>query len=687
MVKPDFSGYATKTDIECSDGRTIMPDAFKGMHKVKVPLVWQHVHNDIEQILGHAILEARPDGVYSYGYFNDTPKGQSAKKMVQNGDLDSLSIYANQLVERSKKVFHGVIKELSLVIAGANSGAKIDNVNLAHGDDSLTELEDEVIISMGIPLDSLSHSDEEDSEDSEDSSDEVDENDKEADSEDVVVEHAENAEETLQDVFDTLNPKQRNLFDYMMTAAIDELQSKNDVTHSEEAPEEDSLAHQEGIDDMGTTRNIFDQSRTDSDGKKPVITHDDIKGIFDDGRKRGSFREAVYAFIEDKGLKHGIDSIDVLFPDAKTLSATPEFDKRRTEWVSRVLGAVHKTPFARIKTISADLTQDEARAKGYIKGNMKLEEWIGVTKRSTDPTTIYKKQALDRDDILDISDFDVVTWLMGEMRLMLEEEIARSILIGDGRDPSAEDKVKDPMGASSGPGIRSILNDHELYTTTLYVNVGDASSSYEEVVDAVMDGMEYWKGTGTPTFFTTIRELNKFKKARDADGRRLYTSNAQVAEALGVDQVVTVEPMNGFTDLVGIIVNLFDYNIGTNKGGEITSFDDFDIDYNKHKYLMETRLSGALTKLKTALVIKKTASNSVLATPTKPAFVSSTGVVTIPTVTGVVYKDAPGGSTISAGAMDALDAGESVTIYAEPASGYHFADTINDSWLFKRPAA
>jgi Phage capsid family./Caudovirus prohead protease. len=681
MVDPDFSGYATKTNIECSDGRTIMPDAFKHMDKVKVPLVWQHVHNDIEQVLGHAVLEARPDGVYSYGYLNDTPQGRSAKKMVQNGDVDSLSIYANQLVERSKKVFHGFIKELSLVIAGANSGAKIDNVNLAHGDGLVTELEDEVIISMGIPFDSLAHSEEDASPEDENEEDNDSDNDQ-----DEVVEHADGKEETLQDVFDTLTPKQQGLFDYMLNVALDEVKTKDDVTHSEKNPEENSLAHKEGIDDMGTTRNIFDQSKTDSD-KKTVITHDDIKGIFEHGKKCGSFKEAVYAFVNERGLQHGIEDIEVLFPDAKTLSTTPEFDKRRTEWVSRVLGSVHKTPFARIKTISADITQDEARAKGYIKGNMKKEEWIGVSKRSTDPTTIYKKQSLDRDDILDISDFDVVMWLMGEMRLMLEEEIARAILIGDGRDVSDNDKVKDPMGASSGPGIRSIINDHEFYTTTLFVNVGDASSSYEEIVDAVMDGMEYWKGTGTPTFFTTIRELNKFKKARDADGRRLYTSNAQVAEALGVDQVVTVEPMNEIADLVGIIVNLFDYNIGTNKGGEITSFDDFDIDYNQYKYLMETRLSGALTKLKTALVIRKTTSTNVLATPTKPSFVSSTGVVTIPTVTGVVYKDAPGGTTISAGAMTALDPGESVTIYAEPASGYYFADTINDSWPFKRPAA
>lgn len=681
MVEADFSGYATKANIECSDGRTIMPDAFKHMDKVKVPLVWQHIHSDVEQILGHTILEARPDGLYAYGYFNNTKQGRVARELVHNRDVDSLSIYANNLLERAKKVYHGLIREVSLVIAGANKGAKIENVNLAHGDNNFTELEDEVIISMNIPFDSIFHSDEEVP--VEDASTDDEEESKEVVADETLV-HAE--DKTLQDVFDTLNEEQHDLMNYVIGVALAQKtdSKKDDVTHSEEITEENSLAHQEGNDDMTTTRNIFDTSKTDS--LKHSITQDDIKSIFEDGKKRGSFREAVMAFVDEKGLSHGIESIEVLFPDARTLTNAPEFDKRRTEWVSGVLSAVHKTPFAKIKTLSADLTQDEARAKGYIKGNMKTEEWIGVTKRTTSPTTIYKKQKLDRDDILDINDFDVVVWLMGEMRLMLEEELARAILIGDGRDVSHADKIKDPLGASDGTGIRSILNDHEFYTTTLNVNVGDANSSYEEVVDAVLDGMEYWKGTGTPTFYTTIRELNKFKKAKDADGRRMYKTNAEVAEALGVDRVVTVEPMGEISDLVGIIVNLFDYNLGTNKGGEITSFEDFDIDYNQHKYLLETRLSGALTKVKTALVIKKTASDSVLATPTKPAFVPSTGVVTIPTVTGVVYKDADG-VTISAGAMAALDAGESVTIYSVPASGYHFADTVSDSWYFKRPAA
>lgn len=676
-MEPDFGGYATKAGLRCSDGRVIKAAAFKHMDGRIVPLVWQHGHSDPENVLGHARLEAREDGVYAHGFFNNTKKAQAAKEAVQHKDLESLSIYANQIQETNKVVNHGNIRELSLVLSGANPGAKIDYVRIQHStdEDDFTLLDDEAIIHSGETIDLPEAATEAE----------------EVVAEEETVEHAEGEDdETVQDIYDSMSDKEKDVVHYLIGAALEEQASStnapaDDVKQSE--TDEGVLAHQEGNTEM-TGRNVFDQSGaraiagTESGGTY-TITHEDVKGIFADGIKRSSFKEAIQDYV----VEHGITNIEVLFPDAQAISNTPEFDKRRTEWVSDVLSSTHKTPFAKLKTLVADLTQDQARAKGYIKGNYKAEEWIGVTKRTTSPTTVYKKQKLDRDDILDITDFNVVAWLHGEMRLMLEEELARAILIGDGRDISDVDKIKDPLGASDGTGIRSILNDHEVYVTTLTVNVADPNSNYEEVVDAVMDGMEFWKGTGTPTFYTTVKQLNKFKKAKDNEGRRYYKTNAEVAEALGVARVVTVEPMNEVPGLIGIITNLADYNLGTNKGGEITSFEDFDIDYNQEKYLLETRLSGALIRVKTALVIKETAAENVLATPMKPAFNKTTGVITIPTVTGVVYKDSDGTTTLSAGAMAAIAAGATKTIYSVPASGFYFANTVDDSWQFTRDPA
>lgn len=657
---PDFGGYATKADLRCSDGRVIQSSAFKHMDGKTVPLVWQHGHTSAENILGHARLEARADGVYAYGFFNGTPNGQHAKAAVQHGDLDSLSIYANQLKEMNKNVSHGNIREVSLVLSGANPGAKIDYVRIQHTSDpdDVTELDDEAIVHTGLNLDLPELDDE--------------------------VEHAEGDERTVKDIYDAMGEDEKNVLHYMIGAALEEAANKSgSAEHSDD--NEEGIAHQEGNDNMG--RNVFDQNAT-SQNETHTLSHEDVKGIVASAVKTGSLKQAV----EQYALQHGIENIDVLFPDAKNITGAPELEKRRTEWVADVLANTRKTPFSRIKTFSGDLTQDEARAKGYIKGNYKKEEWFGVTKRTTTPTTIYKKQKLDRDDILDITDFDVVAFLKGEMRLMTEEEIARAILVGDGRDVGDEDKVKDPMGASDGAGIRSILNDHELFVTTLPVNTdkdgaAGGEQDYERVVDALMDGMQYYKGTGTPTFYTTIPHLNQFKKAKDLNGQRYYPTNAAVAEALGVRRIVTVEALqHQRPDVIGIVVNLEDYNVGTDRGGELTMFDDFDIDYNQYKYLMETRMSGALTKPKSALVLRKTAANSVLATPTKPAFVASTGVITIPTVTGVDYRDS-NNNVLTAGPQTALAAGASATIYATPKANFHFADTVNDSWPFKRPAA
>jgi hypothetical protein len=669
-MEPDFGGWATKAGLKCSDGRTIMPNAFEHMDKVQVPLVWQHGHNSSDNVLGHAVLENRENGVYAYGFFNGTKQGKNAKEFVAHGDIKALSIYANQLVEKNQAVLHGVIREVSLVLSGANPGAKIDFVNVVHGDGSYDVLDDTAVIHTGLELDLLV---------------EDDKTEETPPAEEPELVHAESDDEkeepTLQDIYNSMSEEQQTLVHHMIAATLEEAPKKKTAEHSD-TPEEGALTHQEGA---VVTRNVFDQTDTNDKGDmKSTISHADLKGIFADAMKTGSLRESTANY----ALQHGITDIDVLFPDAKMVTGTIELEKRRTEWVSTVLNGMRHTPFAKIKTFSADLTQEEARAKGYIKGNYKLEEWFGVTKRTTGPTTIYKKQKLDRDDLLDITDFDIVAFLKAEMRLMTEEEVARAVLIGDGRSVSAEDKVKDPLGVADGTGIRSILNDHELFVTTINVNVDDANSSYEEVVDAVMDGMEFYKGTGTPTFFTTIPQLNKFLKAKDNMGQRYYKTKQEVADILGVKQVITVEPMKEIADLVGIIVNLDDYNVGTDRGGELTMFDDFDIDYNQYKYLLETRMSGALIKPKSALVIKKVAAAAVLATPQKPGFVASTGVVTIPTVTGVTYKGADGTTTLTAGAQTALAAGASTTVYAVPSSAsFYFANNAEDAWEFKRPSA
>jgi capsid protein len=674
MEAADFSGYATKAGLKCTDGRTIMPQAFQHMDGMKVPLVWQHVHGKVENVLGHAVLEARPDGVYAHGFFNETPGGKAAKLMVQHEDITAMSIYANALMEKSKQVLHGMIREVSLVLSGANPGALIDQVRLAHGDGSEPEiLEDEAVIYTGLPL--------EHSEPEVEDEPEVEE----------IVEHA-GEELTIKDVYDGMTEEEKRVVHYMIGQALESVTSaEHSSITPETAPEantetdaEDPLAHQEG-----PTMNVFEQNDKTKKAAaaggelRHAMTPDDVKGILTAAQRGGSLRDAV----GDYAMAHGITNIDLLFPDAQTLNDRPEFNKRRTEWVATVLGETRHSPFSRVKSIVADLTFDEARAKGYVKGTLKKEEWFGVSKRVTSPTTVYKKQALDRDDVVDITDFDVIAWLKQEMRMMLEEEVARAILISDGRDISNEDKIKDPIGAADGIGIRSILNDHELYATTLTVNLDDANSTYDEVIDAVMDGMEYYKGTGTPDFFTTIRELNKFLKAKDTQGRRLYPTKADVASALGVNNIILVEPMNDLTDVVGIIVNLADYNVGTDKGGEVSMFDDFDIDYNKQKYLIETRLSGALVKVKSALVIRKTASTNVLvATPASPTFVTATGVATVPSQTGVVYKNGAG-TTLTAGAQTAIASGATLVINATPAAGYYFStnDDNLDSWTFKRP--
>jgi HK97 family phage prohead protease len=664
-AKPDFSGYATKAGLKCSDGRIIMPDAFKHQDSETVPLVWQHGHNEPSNVLGYATLEHRDDGVYAYGFFNDTDQAKNAKTLVQHGDIKSLSIYANQLTEKAKQVLHGFIRELSLVLSGANPGALIDNITLAHTDGDLVTLDDEAIIYTGLEL---VHAE------------------SEGESSDSVEHQEEESDEgrTIQEVYDEMTSEQKDVVHYMVGAALELDQGTVDegteeMAQSSEEESTSELAHEDNNEEEGRhmTRNVFEEQSGGKKEEEHVLSHDAIKGIVADAQRSGSLKEAV----EHYAIKHGIDNIEILFPDAKSVTDTPEFDARRVEWVASVMNGTKHSPFSRIKSLVADITFDEARARGYIKGNFKKEEWFAVSKRSTTPSTVYKKQKLDRDDIVDITDFDIVMWLKAEMRLMLDEELARAILIGDGRAVDDDDKIKDPMGAAEGAGIRSILHDHDLYTTVINL---DDSAAPAEVVDGVISAMQYYKGSGSPTFYTTLPVLTSLLLARDTLGHRLWKTPAELASEMGVANIVTVEVMESENDLLGIICNLKDYTIGADKGGEVNFFDDFDIDYNQYKYLYETRVSGALTKIRSAMAVRRAPSGYALVTPQKPAFDGDT--VTVATTAGVTYKDKSTGTTLTTGSPVNLAAGESLTVQAEPATGKYFANNQDDEWTFKNTA-
>lgn len=556
MEKFDFSGWATKANLKCSDGRTIMKDAFKDNDGKSVPLVWNHQHNDPTNVLGHALLQNRDEGVYAYCTFNDSEAGKTGKLLVQHGDVCALSIWANQLKQNLNNVVHGNIREVSLVLAGANPGAFIDSI-IMHGEES----DEDAIIYTGEDI-VLSHSNE-----SEDKK--MDENDK---------------EETVADVFNTLSEKQKNVVYAIIGQALEEGEGSNNEEESEGGKE---MKH-----------NVFDQTEEKQDD---VLSHDAMNTIISDGKRFGSLKESFLAHADEYGIKQ----IDYLFPEVKSLNNPPEFIKRETGWVSKVMNGVHRTPFSRIKSSFADITADEARAKGYIKGNLKKEEVFTLLKRSTTPTTIYKKQKLDRDDIIDITDFDVVAWLKSEMRTMLDEEIARAILIGDGRLSSSDDKINEQ-------NIRPIASDAELYSVRVPVHVAASATTDDKakaMIRAAVKARKEYKGSGNPTFFTTEDWLTDALLLEDTMGHRLYKNESDVAAAMRVSNIVTVPVMEGVKgpnggDLIGIIVNLNDYNVGADKGGAINMFDDFDIDYNQQKYLIETRCSGALTKPYSALVLE-----------------------------------------------------------------------------------
>lgn len=582
----DFSGWATRNDLKCSDGRVIRRDAFKHDDGIKVPLVWNHQHNDPRNVLGHAWLENRPEGVYTYGFFNDSESGEIGKILVKHGDICALSIYANQLQQRGCDVLHGEIREVSLVHAGANPGAFIDSM-LKHGENS----DDEAIIYTGMPL-YLSHSDADKQEDKADDGEKKETSEKKDDPEKKTDS---DEEKTVADVINSMTEEQKNVMYAMIGRAMDD-QGESDP-ESEDNNDDDSKG---GTNTM--KHNVFDK---DDRQKENVLVHSDgsevsseeISTIFGDIKRYGSLKDSV--------LAHGIDNVDYLFPDAQTLANTPEFIQRDTGWVKKVMSGVHHTPFSRIKSIFADITEDDARAKGYFKGKLKKEEVFGLLKRTTTPTTVYKKQKMDRDDVVDITDFDVVAWLKSEMRMILDEELARAYLIGDGRLASSDDKINEQ-------NIRPILKDEELYTIQATVSVQSSATEDDkarEFIRTAIKARKNYKGSGQPTLYTTEDILTDCLLLTDTTGRDLYTDVAQLAKKLRVKEIVTVPVMEGVNGknggaLMGIIVNLADYNVGADRGGAVNMFDDFDIDYNQQKYLIETRCSGALIKPYSAIALE-----------------------------------------------------------------------------------
>ena len=560
--KFDFGGWATRNNLRCSDGRTIMKDAFKSNDGQTVPLVWNHQHNDPYNVLGHALLENRENGVYAYCTLNDTEQGRNAKALIEHGDVTALSIYANKLQQQGGNVFHGEIREVSLVLAGANPGAYIDSI-IRHGEES----NEEAVIYTGEFI-SLQHSNEKE----------------ERQEKPMATEETKgknDGEETVADVFNTLTEKQKTVVYALIGQALED--SKNSTEE----------------DDGKVKHNIFDNDEIQN---QEVLSHSEMTEILTDAKRYGSLKESV--------LQHGITNIDYLFPEAKSLNNPPDWISREMGWVKKVMAAVHHTPFSRIKSMFANITADEARAKGYIKGHQKSDEVFGLLKRSTTPTTIYKKQKLDRDDVIDITDFDVVAWLKSEMRMMLDEELARAFLVGDGRNSASDDKINELS-------IRPIWTDADLYTIKYAVPVTSGTTENEKAlafIKGVIKSRKNYKGTGSPTLYTTEDLLTACLLLTDTTGRDLYDSADKLATKLRVKEIITVPVMENLTrtnattnksyELGGIIVNLADYNVGADKGGAVNMFDDFDIDYNAQKYLIETRCSGALIKPYSAIAVE-----------------------------------------------------------------------------------
>ena len=615
----DFCGWATRNDLKCSDGRIIRRDAFKHNDGETVPLVWNHDHSDPYRVIGHALLENRDEGVYAYGTFNDTKLGKTAKIYVEHGDITAMSIYANQLQQQGPNVMHGSIREVSLVLAGANPGAYIEDV-ITHGDVT----DNEARIYSGVEGLELYHADAENNKETKGDTEMAD-NNKNPESNrtigDIInglteeqqkavyalvgqivedlqggetgetkkegtVAHADKSDKTIGDIIDGMTEEQQNAVYTLVGQLVD------DYEEDEEDMEEEDMKH-----------NVFDNDEMNNEN---VLSHAEMTAIFDDAKRCGSLKEAV--------LAHGIEQLDIMFPDAQTMTNEPEMIKRDDTWVTDVLGGVHHTPFSRIKTVMADITADEARAKGYVKGNLKLEEVFKLLKRITNPTTIYKKQKLDRDDVLDIKDFNILPWMKSELRMMLNEELARAILVGDGRTELSEDKIKEDC-------IRPIWTDADLFTVKYAVEVSSTATAEDKAkafIKGCVKSRKEYKGTGNPIMFMPEDILTDCLLIEDKNGRIIYDTIEKLAAALRVRKIVAVPVMDGLSrtvgekvhTLAGIYVNPSDYNVGTDKGGEVNMFDDFDIDYNQMKYLIETRCSGALTKPFAAVALEFVPANA-----------------------------------------------------------------------------
>lgn len=571
----DFSGWATRNNIKCADGRTIMKDAFKVNDGQTVPLVWMHQHNDPTNVLGHALLENREEGVYAYCSFNSTDSGENAKLLVNHGDVSSLSIYANKLQQEGGNVLHGTIREVSLVLAGANPGAYIDSVIEHSADDVVYLQDDECVFSAHDDHIVIEHSD------SSDKKEEQKEEQKEEKKEEEpkMANESKEKEKTVEDVFNELTEEQKNVVYAIIGQAVED--AKNGGDDEKDEGEDEEMKH-----------NVFD---TDERDDEDVISHSDMMAIIADGKRYGSLKESA--------LQHGITDIDYLFPEAKELNNPPEFIKRDDDWVSVVMAGVHHTPFSRVKSSFANLTADEARAKGYIKGHQKAEEIISLLKRSTTPQTVYKKQKLDRDDVIDITDFDVVAWLKREMRMMLDEELARAFLVGDGRLSSSDDKIDESH-------IRPIALDADLFTIKANItNSGTPAQKAKALIQGIIRSYKNYKGSGAPTLFIKEDWLTEMLLLEDTTGRLLYDSQEKLKNVLRVSKIVPVPVFENVTgarggEFVGLIVNLKDYNVGADKGGAVSMFDDFDIDYNAQKYLIETRCSGAMVRPYAAIAVE-----------------------------------------------------------------------------------
>ena len=616
----DFSGWATKNDLKCSDGRVIRSGAFSVQDGATVPLVWNHQHNSVDEVLGHAILENKDDGVYAYGFFNNNPKGQHAKECVQHGDVTNMSIWANNLKQKGSDVFHGVIREVSLVLAGANPGAFIESV-MAHGEpmddydeEGIFYTDDDLVISHAIDESKTGTKEETKTET------------KETSKEETKTETKEDSEETIQDVIDSMNEKQKNVLYALVADASEGSFDEEDTSDDkkEDKKEETEMKH-----------NIFSDGQ---DNTNEYLSHSDVEKIFNDAKRIGSLREAVRQNFEEGGAlahkgipdvptggmtegketdtvnykdygKYGFKGPEMFYPDHRALTNVPEFISRDTSWVNVVMGGVQHTPFSRVKSMYANITEDEARAKGYFKkGEAKKYEVFKTLKRVINPTTIYKLQKLDRDDIVDITDFDVVSWIRGEMRVMLDEEIARAILIGDGRQDGTEDKISEEC-------IRPISKDVDLFNVKVPISFASGATSADkakQVIDSIIRAHKNYRGSGNPTMFTTEDWLTEMLLLEDKVGHKLYKTTQELATTLRVSNIVTVEVMEAAEkkygdgqdeELIAVIVNLKDYKVGQDRGGEVNMFDDFDIDFNQYKYLIETRLSGGLVKPFSALTV------------------------------------------------------------------------------------